>query len=117
MWELLKLRESSQLFQTALSKMSNESKKPSRLLSYGVIFLAAILGIAVAHVVYFLDAYFEGEKFVAANPGGRYVIHYGNLPHMQALLYGVLGGAIVGAILAWALDFFMKKKDRPAPDA
>ena len=90
--------------------MSSEPKNNGRLASYAIILLGAASGIAVAHIVYFLQACIEGERFVMMHPGASYVIHYGNLPHMQALLYGILGGTVAGAILAWAIDAFKKRK-------
>lgn len=74
----------------------NMNGKPSRGKSYAILGVGVILGIVGAHVYYVMSAKAAIAELMA--PGRVIKINYGNLPHIQTLVYGLIGGLIVGAL-------------------
>lgn len=78
--------------------------------SFAILGICTLLGLAGAPGYYVWTAYAGIAKLKAENPGRELQvrINYLNFPHMEVLIYGLIGGLIVGAVGATIAGWFRK---------
>ena len=87
----------------------NKSLSPLTALIFVASFVLSIIG---AHIAYVMNANSQIAQVVANNPAleGKIRINYGNLPHMEYVIYGALIGLGIGTVLTVAFSVFGTKQ-------
>ena len=101
------------LGEDAYDRIARLKRKPNTgLLFFILLIVGLVMGAAGGHLVYYLNARLQIDRERLANPNISSQINYGNAPHFEAMIWGVVAGVVVAILIGWLISATRTRRRR-----